>query len=85
MSKSEEETDAMLLDAYELSTRIRPMLAGHGATVQGAVLADLLSFWIAGHHPKIRDEALRLHYEHVRELVPISEKEIFGDDGFPSA
>jgi hypothetical protein len=73
----------MLRDAEKLSMQIRPMLAGHHPSVQGAVLADLLAVWIVGHYPEARDEILQLHIDTVRELIPVTEKEIFGDDGFP--
>jgi hypothetical protein len=43
------------------------------------VLADLVSLFIAGHHPAFREELLALHIETVRQLIPASEKEIFPD------
>lgn len=65
--------------ASRLSLRIRPILAGHHPGVQGAALADLLSVWLAGHHPDMREEVFRVHMELVREMIPQSEKEIFPD------
>ena len=62
-----------------LSKRIRPLLAGHSPEIQGAVLADLVSLFIAGHHPAMREEILALHTEAVRKLIPETEKEIFPD------
>lgn len=56
---------------------IRPLLAGHSPQIQGAVLADLLSVFIAGHHPSLREEILALHIETVRALVPETERELF--------
>jgi hypothetical protein len=65
-----------------VSKRIRPLLAGHTPQVQGAVLADLVSVFIAGHHPAMREEVLAMHLDLVRKLVPETEKEIF-PDGLP--
>jgi hypothetical protein len=62
-----------------LSRRIRPLLAGHEPQIQGIVLADLVSLFIAGHHPALREEMLALHVDTVRQLIPASEKEIFTD------
>jgi hypothetical protein len=62
--------------ADALTLRIQPLLAGHGPELQGAVLADLVAIWIAGHRcsdpaqeRQIHDELLALHKEFVRELV----------------
>lgn len=66
-----------------LSMKIRPLLVGHGPDVQSAVLADLVSLWIAGHHPELRAKVLDGFVELIEQLVPESEKEIFGNAGFP--
>jgi hypothetical protein len=63
----------------QLITRIKPILAGHSPDIQGAVLADLLAIWLAGHIDpdspretrKIRDSLLHNHLDAVRTLVPI--------------
>ncbi len=65
--------------ALALSARIKPLLAGHPPEVQGAALADLLSIWLAGHHPCARKELAVLHLEYVIKLVPVSEAQIFPD------
>lgn len=78
-----DETDKQVIEAEGIVERIKPMLAGRSGPVQGAVLADLLSLWIAGHHPRLRDEILAEHIATVRRLVPHSEKEIFGPRGWP--
>jgi hypothetical protein len=62
--------------ALEISDRIKPLLAGKGADVQGAVLADLLSIWLAGHPAEMREEILAMHIEYVCQLVPASEAEM---------
>lgn len=73
--------------AYEaeiISKRIQPMLKGRPSHVQSAVLADLLSLWLAGHWPpELRDVLLDDFVKLVRDLVQHSEREIFGPDGHP--
>lgn len=64
-------------EAMALVGAIRLLLKGRGPGVQGAVLADLLATWLAGHvargDPKatkrIREEALALHLRGVRALI----------------
>jgi hypothetical protein len=65
------------------SNGVQKKLAGKGPDVKGAVLADLLSVWLAGHHPDLRDELLHFHIDRVKQLVPLSEREIFGHEGHP--
>ncbi len=64
-----------------LVDEIKPILAGKNAQVQGAVLADLLSIWLAGHvggsdkdTRKLQDELMTLHIETVRALVHINDR-----------
>jgi len=60
-----------------LLDRIAPTLAGESIEMQGAVVADLAALWIAGHRvrgdraegDRTREELLRMHARHVRELV----------------
>jgi hypothetical protein len=73
--------DARLAQA--LGTLIKPMLQGHGPAVQGAILADMVSLWIAGHNPDIRAEVWANWATLVHRLVPASEQELFGNLGFP--
>ena len=54
----------------EIVERIRPILGGHHAAVQGAVVADLLAIWLAGHQADLREALLDKHIDTVRELVP---------------
>ena len=57
--------------------RIRPILTGSDAELQGAVICDLAALWIAGHRiagdraegDAMRAELLEMHTRHVRELV----------------
>jgi hypothetical protein len=74
-----------LATVVQLINRIRPILAGQPPPVQGAVLADLLATWLAGHRgttitstDEMREELLRLHLETVRALVPVNAAHIHG-------
>jgi hypothetical protein len=64
-------------EAEALAHKIRRLLEGRGPEVQGAVLADLVSIFFASHHPALRAECVELWIRHMRELIPISEKQIF--------
>ena len=62
---------------------IKPHLARHHPGLQGAVLADLTSLWIAGHrHPdpaeqdRLRAELLEMHMDAVKQLVAPSDDAI---------
>jgi hypothetical protein len=72
MSKETEEraTEAMAI-AERLVERIKPMLAFQSPEVVGATLGQLLSILIAGHHPEMRDEAMKMVTDMVADLVPI--------------
>lgn len=63
-----------------LSAEIRPLLGGYPPEVQGAVLADLLAMWLAGH--RARDESktapmraalLHMHIKAVTQLVAMED------------
>lgn len=54
---------------------IKPLLAGRGAEVQGAVLVNLVAIFIAGHDPVIREKILQLHIEAVRGLADVISRE----------
>lgn len=66
--------------------RMGVLLAGHPAEIQGAVLADLLAIYLAGHHihgSQVRTDALRerlleMHVGAVRELIPVNAEQIHG-------
>ena len=57
---------------------IKPLLAGHPPEVQGAVLADLLAMFLAGHvgpdADTVREDLLWFHIDLVRQLIPVNEK-----------
>jgi len=60
--------------------QIRPILAGQPPEVQGAVIADLLAIWLAGHHVagdpdatrELRGDLLANHLLHVEQLVSVN-------------
>jgi len=61
----------------EIAKAMHPLLKGHGPDVQGAVLADLVSVYFAGHCPASREEMIRLWIKTMRDLIPASEQELF--------
>lgn len=82
-------TDEKLKLAEERSGRIHKILHGLGPDVQGAVLADLVSMWLAGHivlaengrvNRQVTDNVRAMQAENwfdtVLKLVPLSENEI---------
>jgi len=63
--------------------RLAPELHGLGPEVQGAILADLVSMWMAGHAPHVREEVLATWLVTMRLLVEPNEKIVFGEGGHP--
>lgn len=61
--------------ALALSRMVQPFLKGQGPEMQGAVLADLVGIYFAGHHPEHREEAIELWFQFVRELITQNVKE----------
>jgi hypothetical protein len=62
-----------------ISAGIRPKLAGLSPEMQGGVLAELLSMWLAGHYqggPELMDDLLEMHINMVRGLLPASIAEL---------
>jgi len=63
--------------ADALLDRIAPLIEGQSAELQGAVIADMTAIWVAGHRVAgnradgdlLREGLLRMHAEHVRELI----------------
>jgi hypothetical protein len=53
--------------------QIGALLAGRPPQVQGAILADVLSIWLACWHPTVREEALSLLLTWARDMVPAQE------------
>lgn len=69
--------DAAAHEVVALVDQIRPILHGRGEMIQGAVLADLLAMWLAGHvgpdAEALRAELLAMHIDAVRKLIPVNE------------
>jgi len=79
--------NAMSRASFALIEEIRPLLAGKGAEVQSAALADLTSMWLAGMFftdgrsgevdraatDSMREVAFKVFIQTVKELVPINE------------
>lgn len=75
----------LAFEVQQVSGKIQPLLKGRVAQVQSGVLADLLSLWLAGHWPPVaREELLDEFVKLVRDLVPESEKQLFGAAGHPA-
>lgn len=90
---SEEAADMEDADkaAIEVACEIHPLLAGLHSRIQGAVLADLLAAWLAGHHGAnaadtmaFREELLALHTEAVRRLVAMDRDALTQPDDSPA-
>jgi hypothetical protein len=56
--------------------QIGAMLAGRPPQAQGAILADLLSMWLAGWQPTVREESLSLLLKLAHERVPVQEERV---------
>ena len=72
---------------FELVDKVKPLLAGHDPSIQGAVCGELASIWLAGHTPDLRDELLELHLSYVRAMTPINaralrEKPLLEPEGY---
>lgn len=84
MTESAYETRQKVLLVQETVEKIRPLLRGLGAHIQGAVLADLTSMWLAGFQgggdgiKQLREDMLKMHVDMIRNLVPINEMIILG-------
>jgi len=69
-------------EVFALTSAIRPLFEGKPAQVQGAVLADLLATWLAGHvmlgdqkaTEAMREQVLEMHLVSVRALIDINYK-----------
>jgi len=68
--------------ALALSRRIQKILRGKDSGFVGAALADLVSLWIIAHHPDCREDVLQMWVKYMRKLMPMSEKQMFGDEGW---
>jgi hypothetical protein len=69
------------IESMKLTQQIREMLAGKPPEVTGAILADLLAMYLAGHigdgdetTEGLRELMLQVHVEAVRKLIPVNYK-----------
>jgi hypothetical protein len=60
-------------DFDTLINAIGRLLHGKGHDLQRAVLTDIVSRWIMGHHPSQRRHALATHVQAVRDLIELNE------------
>jgi hypothetical protein len=60
---------------------IGPLLHGNGPDLQRAVLADLVSRWIVGHHPSVRAHLLTQHVQAVRDLIELKQEALSARGG----
>ena len=71
-------------EVEEVSRQIYDLMAGRAPGIQGAICADLLSRWLAGHivpgderaTTRAREAILKAHIQTVRSLIPINEEQI---------
>lgn len=75
--------DDMAYEIEEISRKIHALLRGRPPNIQGGILADLTSMWLAGHNPEARAQLFADWIKLVRDFVPESEKQIFGPEGHP--
>jgi hypothetical protein len=79
--------DQLSAEVMETVKSIMPLLKGKPPPVQGAVLADLLAMWLAGHWipddpeetREIRAQMLAQHMETVIALTEMNAKELGTD------
>jgi hypothetical protein len=81
MNRNKTAVDKLTVEALKLSRSIMPLLTGKDPGVIGGALADLVAILIAGHHPSLRDEILRLHIDTVTALIEPSAEEITKRNG----
>lgn len=77
------DAQARALEARMIVADIRPKLAKCEPEVVGAVLAELLSIWLASHHPDFRDQARNMMRDLVDDLVPIAVAEMIALGALP--
>ena len=71
--------DVDAADVDRIVEAIRPIIGGKPPQIQGAVIADLLSIFIAGHHPLIRDQVMKETVDCARSLIEPNVHLLFPD------
>jgi hypothetical protein len=64
-----EPLDAERVD--RISLQIQPFLHGLHPGEQGAIIADLLAIWLAGHPRETHERLIDAHVRGVRKMVPL--------------
>jgi len=72
MMDADDKAKVALAVAQECSAK----LAGLGREVQGAVLAELTSMWLAGHRPDVREGVWKQHQKAIRDFTKINAKRL---------
>lgn len=78
---SQEQTEEMMAACAE----IYPILHGRDPAVQSAIVADLLSMFLAGFPDFAREEVLEQHLDLVRKLVPVNENILYNGGKHPQS
>lgn len=73
------EQDAAL--ALRLADRMGQVLRKRDPAIMGGALAEVVSKWLAGHHPEIRAVIEADFIEAIHKLVPVNEKIILDHYG----
>jgi hypothetical protein len=76
--------DPQLKRVYEITMQCRGHLRGNEPEIQGAVLADLVATFLAGHAPALRDAAYERLVEWIQPLVQVNEALMFKGKGHPA-
>ncbi len=81
MMRKWRETDLRRLEhdrqeLHRVVEQIGAMLARRSPHAQGAIIAELLSMWLAGWDATVREEALSLLLRLAREMVPVQEERV---------
>ena len=74
---------SQLAETVRLMETIRPLLADGRPETVGAVLGELVAFFLAGHHPTMRTEARQMLFELIDDLVPVAIEEMIEQGRVP--
>lgn len=75
MPRNKKEIDRV----HDIVEQCSDLLHGEGPDVQGAVLAELLSMWLAGFDEDMREPMLAFHLSFIRPLIRINAAIIRGE------
>lgn len=74
IAKMKAEAKTNVKEARELAAALAPLIAGKHPGVQSAALAELVTTWLCGHHPKdCRGMFFHMWVGHVLDLVKIEQ------------